>query len=168
MKPTTETAFLAAYDEHADALFRFCYAFTGRRDDAKDAVQETFTRTWSYLVSGKRVDQMKPFLYRTARNMLIDRARKAREHSLEQLQEAGWDVADERTPDPLLSAEAARAVRLAAGLEPAQRDALLMRYIEDMPPREIARVVGGGENAVSVRIHRALQKLRVLMGTHHD
>lgn len=156
---------MAAYDEHANALFRFCYAFTGRRDDAKDAVQETFTRTWAYMISGKHVDQMKPFLYRTARNMLIDRSRKAREHSLEQLQEAGWDPADERIPDPSLSAEAARAVQLASNLEPAHREVLLMRYVDGMPPREIAEIVGESDNVVSVRIHRALEKLRTLMGT---
>jgi RNA polymerase sigma-70 factor (ECF subfamily) len=165
MKRSPDEIILAAYDEHADALFRFCYAFTGRRDDAKDAVQETFVRTWTYLSSGRRVERIKAFLYRTARNMLIDRSRKAREHSLEGLQEAGWDVPDERTPDPLMSAQAAEAVRLAAQLEPAQRDVLLMRYLDGMPPREIAEVIGDNENAISVRIHRALQKIRTLMGT---
>jgi RNA polymerase sigma-70 factor, ECF subfamily len=164
MKSSPGDILLAAYDEHADALFRFCYAFTGRRDDAKDVVQETFMRTWTYLTSGKHVDRMKPFLYRIARNMLIDRSRKMREHSLEQLQEAGWDVVDDRSVDPSISAEASRAVRLAANLEPSHREVLLMRYIDGMPPRDIADIVGESDNVVSVRIHRALEKLRNLMG----
>lgn len=162
--PRTHDQFLAAYDEHADALFRFCYAFAGRRDDATDAVQEAFVRTWTYLASGRRIEKMKPFLYRTARNVLIDRSRKATEHSLDGMREAGWDVPDERAADPAATAEAARAVRLVAQLEQPYREAFLMRYVHDLSPRDIASITGESENAISVRIHRGLEKIRTLMG----
>jgi RNA polymerase sigma-70 factor (ECF subfamily) len=62
-----------------------------------------------------------------------------------------------------VSAEAARAIRLAARLAPDQREALILRYVDGMPPRDIAPIVGESENAVSVRIHRGLQKLREMM-----
>jgi RNA polymerase sigma-70 factor (ECF subfamily) len=155
--------FLAAYDEHADAIFRFCYAQTGRRDDARDLTQDTFARAWRHCAAGKRVDQWRPFLYRIARNAAIDLSRRARPESLDALQESGFDVRDEQARDPSVLAEATRAVRLIASLEPAYRDAVAMRYVDDMSPRDIARITGERENAVSVRIHRGLQRLRELL-----
>ena len=159
----TEREFLVVYDQYADPLFRFCYAQTGQRELAKDIVQETFIRTWKYLTDGKAIWKFRPFLYRTARNLIIDGARRAKEQSLEALQEVGWDTADERTPSPNTSAQVAQAIRLASQLDEPYREAFLMRYIDDMPPREIAHVIGESENVVSVRIHRAMEKLRTLM-----
>jgi len=155
---------LAAYDEHADAIFRFCYAQAGDREAAADATQEAFVRVWKYLAGGKTIEQMKPFLYRTARNVLIDRHRRPRAQSLQTLQDTGFDPADDRAPDPSLSAEVARALRLAGQLEPKYREAVLLRYGQDLSPGEIADVIGESENTVSVRIHRGIQKLRGLMG----
>jgi RNA polymerase sigma-70 factor (ECF subfamily) len=158
-----EALFLEAYDAHADAIFRFCYAHTGDRDRAKDAMQETFMRTWAYLARGKRIDALRPFLYRTARNLLIDLSRRSTARSLDALQEEGFDAADERGADPATAAEAARAVRLASMLDEPYRDAVLLRYVNGLTPREIAEITEESENAVSVRIHRGLEKLRDLM-----
>ncbi len=161
--PTPEARFLSAYDTHADAIFRFCYAHLGNRDRAKDAVQETFVRVWAYLAKGKRVDTMKPFIYRTARNLLIDQARRPQSASLDALREEGFDVADERTPDPAVSADASRAIRLASSLDVQYRDAVLLRYVTGMMPKDIAAVTGESENTISVRINRGLEKLRALL-----
>jgi RNA polymerase sigma-70 factor (ECF subfamily) len=161
--PTPEAQFLAAYDTHADAIFRFCYAHLGNRDRAKDAVQETFVRIWAYLAKGKRIDAMKPFIYRTARNFLIDQARRPQFASLDALRDGGFDVADERTLDPAISADASRAIRLASSLDTQYRDAVLLRYVTGMMPKDIAAVTGETENVVSVRINRGLGKLRTLL-----
>ena len=50
-----EKEFLAAYDEHSDALFRHCLIRVRDRDTAKDIVQEAFSRTWVYLSEGKKI-----------------------------------------------------------------------------------------------------------------
>ncbi|MEK7638080.1 MAG: RNA polymerase sigma factor [Patescibacteria group bacterium] len=163
MKQTLEERFIAAFDEHSDAIFRFCYAQTGWRELARDLTQDTFARVWRYLIQGKSVQQMRPFLYQTARNALIDHSRRPSAQSLDELQETGFDVADECTPSPLVSASAAEAVRLAGALEEPYREVVLLRYVEALMPREIAEIIGESENVVSVRITRGMQKLRALM-----
>lgn len=168
MKEPLLDAFLAAYDSYADALFRFCYAQAGERERAADAVQETFVRTWKYLTQGRVVAQMRPFLYRTARNVLIDQHRRTRTQSLEALVEAGYDVPDEDAADPLVTSEAAHAIRLAGRMDPKYREPVLLRYLEDMPPREIAEILGENENVISVRINRGLAQLRELMDITHE
>lgn len=157
-----EAQLLAAYDEHADALFRFCYVFVGDRERARDAVQETFTRTWEYIAGGKQVRQLKPFLYRTARNLLTDWSRRAPTESLDQKQEEGFDVVDPLA-DPHSLAASAHVATFVSRLEPAYREAVTLRYLEGMPPRDIAKFIGESENTVSVRIHRGIQRLRELL-----
>lgn len=163
MKPSLEERYLAAYDEHADAIFRFCYAQTGRRELALDLTQDTFVRVWQYLMNGNTVREMRPFLYTTARNAIIDHSRRTVPQSLDAMRDGGFDIADDRAPDPLLSATASHAVRLAAKLEQPYREAVLMRYVDEMMPREIATLVGVSENVISVRITRGLQQLRDLL-----
>lgn len=163
MKQTIEERFTAAFDEHSDAIFRFCYAQTGWRELALDLTQDTFIRVWRYLMKGKKVEQMRPFLYQTARNAIIDHSRRPSAQSLDVLQEVGFDVADEHTPSPMISAAANEAVRLAGRLEEPYREAVLLRYVEALMPREIAAIIGENENVISVRITRGMQKLRELM-----
>ena len=163
MKQSREERFIEAYDAYADAIFRFCYAHTGQRELALDLAQDAFARVWRHMAGGHPIDTMRPFLYRTARNALIDHSRKANTQSLEVLQESGFDVTDERAPDPLLTTETALALKAIMRLEQPYREAVLMRYVDDLKPREIAEVTGDSENVISVRITRGLQKLRELM-----
>lgn len=163
MKQTLEERFTTAFDDHSDAIFRFCFAQTGQRELALDLTQDTFARVWRYLSRGKAVEQLRPFLYQTARNALIDHSRRPSAQSLDVLQESGFDIADERTPNPQTSAATSEAIRFASMLEQPYRDAVLLRYVEDLMPREIAEIVGENENVVSVRVTRGMQKLRELM-----
>ncbi|MCC6405015.1 MAG: RNA polymerase sigma factor [Candidatus Yanofskybacteria bacterium] len=163
MDRPTEQQLTSAYDEHGDAIFRFCYAHTGDRERALDLTQETFVRVWRALSGGTVIERIRPFLYTTARHACIDAARRPATESLERLQEDGFDVADEQTLDPLLSTEVARVIRCIARLDEPYREAVALRYVSDLMPREIAEVIGESENVISVRITRGLQKLRELL-----
>lgn len=164
MSPENKNEFLAAYDEYADALFRFCYFRTRDRDLAKDLVQETFCRVWAYLRVGRQVSNFRPFLYKTALNLIIDESRKKRAASLEDLAEKGFtpeDGSEKKMEQKLLGGEL---ISLVGSLEEKYRNAVLMRFLEELSPKEIAEALGVSENVVSVRIHRGLKKLRELYG----
>lgn len=77
--------FLEMYDGFSDELFRFCLSKVRNRDESLDIVQETFVKTWDYLRNGKTIEMTRPFLYRTARNIIIDRSRKKKTLSLDTL-----------------------------------------------------------------------------------
>lgn len=159
-----EQALLAAYDEHANAVFRFCYALCGDREQAHDATQEAYVRTWQYLRRGKSISLLKPFLYQTARNILIDVSRRASTQSLDQLRENGFDQEDMHVVSPQASAQVDQIARAIASLDVSYRDVVALRYVHDMMPREIATLLGESENVVSVRIHRGVAKLRERLG----
>ena len=160
-----EADFLALYDESADALFRHCYFRVSDRELARDLTQEAFTRTWEYLASGKSVSHLRAFLFRTAGNLVIDHYRRKKEISLEALADAGFDPSgDEYLAIPELAAgrEAMQAVAL---LDEGHKHVILLRYVDGLSIGEIALIRKESENAVSVRIHRALKKLNDLL--HH-
>lgn len=163
MNVSIEEQFMSAYDRYADPIFRFCYAQIGQRDVALDLMQETFSRVWKYLADGHLIDEMRPFTYRTARNALIDYTRRPSAQSLDALLASGFDIADNYGIDPHISAQATEAIRHISNLEEPYREVVALRFVDDLMPREIAKIIGENENTVSVRITRGMQKLRESM-----
>src|SRR3989338_5881146 len=83
--------FEKAYDELSDAIFRHCWFKIGDREKAKDLMQETFTKSWQYIAQGTSVNNLRPFLYRVANNLIIDEYRKKKELSLDGLMAEGFE-----------------------------------------------------------------------------
>ena len=161
----TEEAFLKLYDDVAEPLFRHCYFRVSSRELAEDLTQEAFLRMWNYLAAGNAVDNPKALLYRIAGNLIIDHYRRKKEVSLDMLAEDGYDPAGDGADSILDQAEGQKALELLEKLEPQYREILTLRYVSDLSITEIAEVVGQSENAVSVRIHRGIQKLKTIF--HH-
>ena len=163
---TVEEKFMEAYESYNDAIFRYCLIQTSNREKALDLTQDTFTKTWEYLAAGKQVDQIRAFLYKVATNLIIDDRRKKKAFSLDALTEEGFDITDthEDVGEKVSAAfDGARAREALLLLEPKYRDVLTMRYVDDLSIEEIATATESTSNAVSVRIHRALEKLRSLV-----
>ncbi len=161
-------AFIKAYEEHADNLFRFCLVKLSHRDQALDTVQEVFAKTWQYLSSGSEIGNIKSFLYTTAYHLIVDSYRKKKNESLDSLREEGFDLADDRGEVPLLSVDSEKVLKALHKLDDNYREIVTMRYINELTPKEIAEVVGLSENVVSVRIHRGLEKLRNMLNITNE
>ncbi len=159
-----EKEFLTAYEENADALFRHCFARVRDRELAKDIVQEAFTRTWTYIAKGNKVDHLRAFLYRTLHNAIVDTMRKKRSVSLDVMnEEDGFEPEAEPTELPAeIREEIKDAVRLLSSLDEMYSAVITMRYIDQLTPGEIAHTLNISENVVSVRIHRGIKQLREL------
>jgi RNA polymerase sigma-70 factor, ECF subfamily len=159
-----EDEFLEAYDAYADAIFRHCYYRLFDRERARDIMQDTFMRAWEYMGKGEKVENIRALLYRIANNLIIDYVRKKKESSLDAMQEEGFDPA---TDDDMAHVgdrlDGAQAVEALKQLDDSHREVLVMRYVNGLEPAEIAKITGESANTVSVRLHRGLRKLRVLL-----
>jgi RNA polymerase sigma-70 factor (ECF subfamily) len=156
-----------AYNEHADALFRFCLFKLNDREEAKDLLQETFTRAWQFLGRGGQVDNFKAFLYKIMSNLVIDEYRKRKPvDSLEILHEGGFDPPFDDTDRWIDGIDGAEAVQLLSRVPPPYGEAVFMRYVQELSLGEIAAITGERENTIAVHIHRGLEKLKVLF--HHE
>jgi RNA polymerase sigma-70 factor (ECF subfamily) len=160
-----------AYERYSDELFRHCALRLKDRERALELTQEAFVRAWQYIERGEEVRDLRPFLYRTLRNLIIDEYRKARPTSLEgMLDDENENVEALMPADESNTLEAAidrfdgkRALDMLGKLPDSYREVLVMRYVEGLSPGEIAREISESENAVSVRIHRGLKKLKLLL-----
>jgi len=152
--------YLEAYDEHSDGLFRHALWKTSNREFALDIVQDTFTNVWEYMVNGGKIKNIKAFLYRTLANKIIDHYRKKQSESLDNLIEKGLDVGfndNEKIESRLMSENIWEKVAL---LDESHKEIIILRYMNDLSVSEISLTIGISENSVSVRIHRALEKLK--------
>lgn len=160
-----------AFEAYSDELFRHVALRLRDRERAVELTQECFLRAWDYLTKGEEIEQMRPFLYRTLRHLIIDEYRRKKSVSLEALvEERDGSVEDLLPPDESNTLESALArhdgQRVLAALtrlpEP-YREAVTMRYVDGLTPQEIADAIGESTNAVSVRVHRGLKKLKDLL-----
>lgn len=156
------TQFLVYYEQFADPLFRFVFHKTSDREVAKDITQETFIKAWEYINRGEDIDNMRAFLYRIANNMVIDHYRRHSSSSLNDLTDQGFDPMFENEQDPVARFDGGVAIEMLDLLDPAHKEVILMRYVEELTVREIAKVIGEKENTVSVRLHRALKEIRTI------
>lgn len=171
-----ETAFLEAFDAHSDALFRHACLRLSDRERARDLTQDAFIKAWDYVASGNDIRHWKSFLYRVLNNLIIDEYRRAKDVSLDALLEddpvrANAATATDDLPALEAALDDARALevirRIMEELPEPYRAVLIMRYVDGLSPKEIAQALDETENAVSVRIHRALGRLRELCKARH-
>lgn len=162
-----EAQFLEAFDAYADVLYRHVFFRVSDKDLAHDLVQDTFTKTWDYLVRGNEVKEFKPFLFRTLNNLIIDEYRRKTPESLdalldenevpegafEELREGGLEALEMKLDAQRLHAYVER-------MPEQYRQVVVMRYIDSLQPQEIAEILGENVNIVSVRIHRGVAWLR--------
>lgn len=163
--------FRQIYEEWADPIFRHCYARTSDREQAKDLAQETFVHFWNYLRGAEAVRSAKSLLYRIANNLVIDYYRKHKAVPMssfapeDQTIDPGHDPTEERYRQDDLKRALAAVEQLAAPY----RQVITMRLVDNLSPAEIAAILQESENAVSIRLHRGLKKLRELLAQqNHD
>jgi RNA polymerase sigma-70 factor, ECF subfamily len=171
--------------EYQFRLVRYLIYLLGRRDSVDDLVQETWLRV---LERGRSYDghsRFEPWLFAIARNLTIDHLRQRRIFSLDSSDDSGDPHSSHRSeqdgkplslashdPSPFeLAARTEDAQRLAhtlGTLEPIYREALVLRFQEDLSLQEMATVIGLPLTTVSSRIYRGLAALRAqLEGAQH-
>lgn len=155
-----QESFLAAYDQYSGPISRHCSYRVYDRERGKDLMQEVFLRGWEYLAKGAEVQNMRAFLYRIAGNLIIDESRKKRSVSLERMQEQGFDPGKDETEQWKRRIDRKWIISMLGQLDQGYRDILVMRYVHDLSPSEIAENKGMSANTVSVRIYRGLKQLR--------
>jgi len=155
-----QNQFLEAYNQYADAIFRHCYYKTSDREKSKDIMQDTFTKAWEYVSSGKEVENLRAFLYRIANNLIIDGFRKKKSVSLDDLQDEGFDPGVDKTDEMINIMDGKLALGILDQLGEQYREVIVMRFVEELSVKEIAEVLNERENNISVRLHRGLEKLK--------
>jgi RNA polymerase sigma factor (sigma-70 family) len=152
-----ERAFEAIVDRYRRPLLRFCRGILPE-SRAEDAVQQAFINAHTALIESDDTVQLKPWLYKIARNA-----------SLNMLRQNGWnydeiplDFDGVRGPDQIIEerVELEQTVTAVNELPERQRSALVMREFEGRSYQEIGLALGANDSAVRQLLNRARGALR--------
>ncbi len=141
-------------------LVRYLIFLTARRELAEDWAQETWVRVLDRASQYDGRSRFEAWLFSIARNLAIDDLRRRQNVSLE-----AANVEPVDTTSPFVAAarneEASRLATALGTLEPMYREALLLRFHEDLTLQEISHLVGAPVQTVASRIRRGLERLRL-------
>lgn len=159
--------FEEAFSRYSDELFRFALVKLSSREKALDLTQDAFLRSMEYARKGNDIRDVRAFLYRTLRHLIIDEYRKGKTVSLEAMLEND-EGADQTLPDESVDAledamgrfDGAKVLEALKKLPEPYRETLTLRYNGELSVGEIAEVLEESENVISVRIHRGIRKLK--------
>ena len=165
-------AFRGIVEAYSRPLWRAAFRVLDDHAAAEDAVQDAFLRAWRSLDRFDEQAELSTWLYRITINAAIDhrRERRRREVLSGPLPEDFDGQVTARSPaaDPHRQAYwremVGHAQEAISALPEAERIAILLRHFEGRSITEIARVLGGGENAAKQAVFRAVRKLRAVLG----
>ncbi|HEX2252173.1 MAG TPA: sigma-70 family RNA polymerase sigma factor [Thermoanaerobaculia bacterium] len=154
-----EAAFAALVRRHEAMVYGLAWNALGDPALAEEVAQEVFLRLYRRLAGIGSEEHLVHWLRRVTGQRVVDAVRRRRpalplDAVPEPVQEP---VREPGAAEPLL---ARRLRRLVGALPAEQRVALLLRYQEEMAPREIAATLGLPVNTVKSRLQRALASLR--------
>ena len=154
-------AFALLVDRHHARLARYALHLLGDRADAEEQVQEAFVRAYRSLARYQERDQFGAWILR----ILVNRCRTAwARDARRSAATAAWAL--EATEGPDLTEELALREELAAALAQLpgdQREAVVLRYAEELGYEEIAAITGAGISALKMRVKRGCERLRTLL-----
>jgi RNA polymerase sigma-70 factor (ECF subfamily) len=157
-------AFGELYERYADSLFRFVYSQTLDRMDAEDITAEVFMRAWRSISRYReRGFSFSAYLFRIARNVLIDMRRKRKPLSFVTDDEV-VDIPDVDNLEPSVlvatKMQHNELVKILDQLREDYRTVLVLRFLNELSPEETSEVMGRSVGSVRVLQHRALAALR--------
>jgi len=157
-----ESAFAELVGRHGRMVFRTCLRALGSEHDAEEAAQAVFLVLVQKRQALRSEGELAAWLHRVARNVahlaLRSRARRSRHEA-----EAAMVRKAESAPDDAGAQHAAPLQNIDAELDAlpaAQRQAVLLRYLEGLPQEEAARVAGCPQGTLARRAQLGLERLR--------
>jgi len=157
----SQAAFRLLVDRYANLVYSTCLREVGDRQVAEDACQATF------LVLATKANALRPsgplssWLFTTAR--LVSKNARRRHLARQRLEQAAMDdfVRQQQSGGGDHWSEVSENLHAAMDkLSPADREAILLRFFEQLSMRETADVLGVTEPAAKKRVGRALERLR--------
>lgn len=142
---------------------RFAARMLGSREDAEEVLQDAFVRAYRSLARCEDPERFGSWLFR----ILANRCRTAgtrrgrREQTFVRDEFALLEASEEHPAERAAWREEIQ--RALMRLEPEQREAFLLKHVEELGYEEMAEITGVGVSALKMRVKRACERLRVLL-----
>ena len=148
---------------YRDRYARYALHMLGNRQDAEETLQDAFSRAYRSLARCEDPERFGAWLFR----ILVNRCRTAGARRARRFRTFVSDDAallEASQEHPAEQAAWREEIEHALGrLRPEQREAFLLKYVEDMGYDEMSRITGVGVSALKMRVMRACDRLRELL-----
>ena len=162
-------AFGALYDRYVDQVYRYVFYRVRNEAEAEDVTSDVFMRALRATPKYEPRQAFLAWLYRIARNAVIDRGRRQQARPQVSFEDALAHPMGDRTIDPnegLLAGSDASVVRAAMRkLTPLQQEVIVLRYVEGYDTKTISKITGKRDGTIRGIEFRALKELRALIPT---
>ena len=163
---------------HHRRVYGLCFRFTGSSSDAEDLTQEVFLKVYGNLAAFDLArGTFQTWLTTMTRNLLVDHFRRSKAQRVTDSMDAGWDGDGEDIPllqrladkgptqhERAVQKEIEKMVQEAlTKISPELREAVILRDLQDMDYKEIAKVLRIPEGTVKSRISRGRAELARLL-----
>lgn len=156
-------AYGALVERYRPRCARFAVHMLGDAADAEEVVQEAFLRAYRALPRCRQPDRFGAWLLRILANRCrTARASRSRRERLVLLDDGVVGMAAVAHPEDRSAWREEIAVALAR-LAPEQREAFLLKHVEELDYGEMAEITGAGVSALKMRVKRACERLRELL-----
>lgn len=160
--------FDALYRRYLARVYSYAYYELGDHHAAEDATEATFVSALTNLsrfeerarpADGDGASTFRVWLFQIARNEVAGERRRARRRPVEPIGETLVTDPLDIESDAVRRDEARAAWRAVGRLPGERRQAMVLRFVDELSTAEIAGVLGRSEGAVRVLIHRALKSV---------
>ena len=169
-----EAAFNVLVLQHQGQIYNVCYRMLGNSAEAEDVAQDVFIKAFQAIASFRGDSAIGTWLYRIAVNLCKNRLKylsRRHYHSssvIDDVPERAFDGAGRTVGEPVSRPDEAlegvraesRVQRALAAIEPAFRELLVLRDIQNLSYAEVVDITGLAEGTVKSRLHRARAALQ--------
>ena len=151
-------------NKYQTQILHLTWSILGDKDEAKDATQEAFVRSFLQLRTYDRTRSFKTWLFTIAYNRCMDKLRenKSRSQAFEKMSQGNSFNHYQEDPEKKLE-ESEQFVRLLKKLKEKERTALSLKAIQGYSAHEISAVLGCKESTARVYIFSAKRKLKKIL-----
>jgi len=159
-------AFGLLYDHYQPQIYRFIYLKVSHREEAEDLTHQVFLKSWENITDYESYGfPFSSWLYRIARNQTIDYYRTKKSNiGLESIAETKASEDEEIILESIDASFDIQKIKEAVKLlSDDQQNVIILRFIEDLSPKETAEIMEKTEGAIKILQHRAIKKLKEIL-----
>lgn len=157
-KDRTDAAFATIFRRHKDFVYRLAVGFSARYDLADEITQEVFVRIFQGRKRWVPRAKFTTWLYRVTLNTAREWMRKqAREQKMLDRLKVEKAILPHCPSEDKADFDLQKSIR---HLPDRQREALVLRYFEQLSIRETAKIMGCREGTIKSHLHKALKNMR--------
>ena len=162
-----EAEFAVLVERHQPRLMRYASRLLGTREDAEEAVQDSFVRAFRSLARCESPEKFGAWLFTILVNRCRTRAGSLGHRRKRFVSDDG--ITGPGVPHPADAAAWREEIQRALETLPVeQREAFLLKHVEDLSYEQMETITGAGTSALKMRVKRACERLREALQDVHE